>query len=285
MKDKICLITGFTSGIGKATAFGLAEKGTELILICRDKAMGEEVIKEIKIKTGNSNLNLYVCDLSLQKDIRRVVSEIKAHHPVIDVMINNAGGINGTRELTEDGNEITFAVNHLAYFMLTLLLLDNVKTSSYARIINVASDAHQFSKLDFDDLNSKNSYNPMKVYGTTKLANIMFTYELARRLAGTEISVNCMHPGGVNTNFGKNMKGIAGAYFRLSPFSRKPEKGAETVIWLASTPDVEGVSGKYFMDKKEKKSNSFSYDKDEQKKLWEESEKMTGITFKDNIQY
>ena len=279
MKDRICLITGFTSGIGKETAFGLAGKGATLILICRDKAKGEEVIKEIKNKTGNSNLHLYIADLSSQKEIRRVATEIKEQHPVIDVLINNAGGINEKHELTEDGIELTFAVNHLAYFMLTLLLLDNVKSSGYARIINVASDAHQFSKLDFDDLNSTNSFNPMKVYGMTKLANIMFTYEMARKLNDTHVSVNAMHPGGVNTNFGKNMKGVAGAYFRLSPFSRKPEKGAETVIWLASSPEVEGVSGKYFMDKKEKKSNSFSYNKDAQKKLWEESEKMTGVHF------
>lgn len=279
MKDRICLITGFTSGIGKATAFGLAGKGATLILICRDKAKGEEVIKEIKNKTGNSNLHLYIADLSSQKEIRRVATEIKEQHPVIDVLINNAGGINEKHELTEDGIELTFAVNHLAYFMLTLLLLDNVKSSGYARIINVASDAHQFSKLDFDDLNSTNSFNPMKVYGMTKLANIMFTYEMARKLNDTHVSVNAMHPGGVNTNFGKNMKGVAGAYFRLSPFSRKPEKGAETVIWLASSPEVEGVSGKYFMDKKEKKSNSFSYNKDAQKKLWEESERMTRVHF------
>jgi len=279
MKDRICLITGFTSGIGKETAFGLAGKGATLILICRDKAKGEEVIKEIKNKTGNSNLHLYIADLSSQKEIGRVATEIKEQHPVIDVLINNAGGINEKHELTEDGIELTFAVNHLAYFMLTLLLLDNVKSSGYARIINVASDAHQFSKLDFDDLNSTNSFNPMKVYGMTKLANIMFTYEMARKLNDTHVSVNAMHPGGVNTNFGKNMKGVAGAYFRLSPFSRKPEKGAETVIWLASSPEVEGVSGKYFMDKKEKKSNSFSYNKDAQKKLWEESERMTRVHF------
>ena len=279
MKDRICLITGFTSGIGKATAFGLAGKGATLVLICRDKAKGEEVINEIKNKTGNSNLHLYIADLSSQKEIGRVATEIKEQHPVIDVLINNAGGINEKHELTEDGIELTFAVNHLAYFMLTLLLLDNVKSSGYARIINVASDAHQFSKLDFDDLNSTNSFNPMKVYGMTKLANIMFTYEMARKLNDTHVSVNAMHPGGVNTNFGKNMKGVAGAYFRLSPFSRKPEKGAETVIWLASSPEVEGVSGKYFMDKKEKKSNSFSYNKDAQKKLWEESERMTRVHF------
>jgi NAD(P)-dependent dehydrogenase (short-subunit alcohol dehydrogenase family) len=283
MKEKICIITGFTSGIGKAAAFNLAKMGAALILICRNKDKGEQVINHFKNETGNDKLNLYICELSSQNDIRRVVSEIKTHHPVIDVLINNAGGINEKHFLTEDGFELTFAINHLAYFSLTLFLLDNIKSSNYARIINVASDAHQFSKIDFNYLNMKNKYNPMKVYGITKLANIMFTYELARRLKNTKISVNCMHPGGVNTNFGKNMKGIAGAYFRLSPFSRQPEKGAETIIWLASSPEVEGVSGKYFMDKKEKKSNSFSYDIESQQKLWEESEKMTGVTFTNNV--
>ena len=261
----------------------LAEKGATLVLICRDKEKGENVIGEIKNKTGNSNLYLYLCELSSQKEIVRVATEIKAKYPILDVLINNAGGINEKHVSTEDGYELTFAVNHLAYFSLTLLLLDNIKSSNYARIINVASDAHQFSKIDFNDLNMENKYNPMKVYGITKLANIMFTYELARRLENTKISVNCMHPGGVNTNFGKNMKGVAGAYFRLSPFSRKPDKGAETIIWLASSPDIEGVSGKYFMDKKEKKSNSFSYDIEAQQKLWEESEKMTGVIFTHNL--
>ncbi|MGD0711888.1 MAG: SDR family oxidoreductase [Bacteroidales bacterium] len=276
MKNKICIITGATSGMGLATAAALAGMGATIGFVCRNRVKGEAAILAITEKTGNKDIRLFVADLSSQADIRRLAGEIKAKYPVIDVLVNNAGAINPTRTVTVDGFETTFAVNHLAYFLLTNLLLDNLKAAPKARIVSTASEASRMGNIYFDDLQLEKKYSSWKAYGQSKLANIIFTYDLADRLKGTNITVNCLHPGGVRTGFAGDMKGFFGFIWKtFTPLLRSAEKGAETIIWLASSPEVEGVTGKYFKDKKEIKSMAVSYDADVQKKLWEVSEELT----------
>jgi NAD(P)-dependent dehydrogenase (short-subunit alcohol dehydrogenase family) len=276
MKNKVCIITGATSGMGLVTATALAGMGATIGFVCRNRIKGEAAINAIKEKTKNNNINLFIADLSSQADIRRLALELKAKFPVIDVLVNNAGAINQERTSTIDGFETTFAVNHLAYFLLTNLLLDNLKAAPKARIVSVASEASRMGKINFDDLQLTNHYSSWKSYGQSKLANILFTYELARRLQGTNITVNCLHPGGVRTGFAGELKGFSGSMWKLfTPLLRSAEKGAETIIWLASSAEVEGISGKYFKDKKEIKSMPVSYNNDVQKKLWEVSEELT----------
>jgi len=275
MKNKICIVTGANSGIGKVTAQELASKGAIVIMVCRNKEKGQQALEEIVTKTKNQNLELIVADFSSQKEILRAANEIKTKYPIIDVLVNNAGAINETRTETVDGYETTFAVNHLGYFLFTKLLLDNLKSAPKARIINVASMAQQMGKLNFDDLQTKISYSPMKAYSLSKLANVIFTYELANRLKNSNITANCVHPGVVNTNFGNELKGVVKFIFKLFvPLMRDANKGAETSIWLATAPELEGVSGKYFADKKEKKTQPDSYKPEIQQKFWEVSEKM-----------
>jgi len=278
MKDKICIITGATSGIGHATFASLAAKGATLGLVCRNKDKGKSILTAIKDKTKNNNIRLFIADLSSQVEIRRVAAEIIAAYPHIDVLINNAGAINPVRIETVDGIETTFAVNHLAYFLLTNLLLDKLKAAPKARIISVASQASMMGTINFDDLNYQKYFSAMKTYAQSKLANIMFTYLLARRLKRSNITANCMHPGGVKTNFGRNLKGFTGAIFQnLGSLMRTAEKGAETVIWLATAPEVEKISGKYFKDMKVIKSSKISYHIETQQKLWDASEKLTNM--------
>jgi NAD(P)-dependent dehydrogenase (short-subunit alcohol dehydrogenase family) len=281
MKDKICIVTGANSGIGKATATELALKGARVIMVCRNKEKGMLALEEIKKISKNDTVELMIADLSSQKEIRQLAEKIRKKYPVIHVLINNAGAVNDKWSETVDKIETTFATNHLAYFLLTLLILDNLKSAPNARIINLASEAQRTGKINFEDLNLKNEFSAFKTYSQSKLANVMFTYELARRLKDTNVTVNCMHPGLVRTNFGKDLSGFfKGIIILMKPFMRNSEKAAETVIWLASSPDVEGISGKYYSDKKEIKSNSISYDLQVSKKLWEESEGMTGLTKK-----
>lgn len=279
MKNKIVIITGANSGIGKATALALANLGATVVMISRNKEKGLAALNEIKEKTKNPNVELLIADMSIQKEIRRVASEIIKKYPKIDILINNAGEIVGKYSETVDGIETTFATNHLGYFILTNLLLDNIKAAKNPRIINVASEAERSGDIYFENLNLKGEYSPYKAYCQSKLANIIFTYELARRLKSTNISVNCMHPGVVSTNFGKGLGGMFGSAYSLGkPFMKSPEKGAETVVWLATSPDVEGITGKYFYDKKEIKSISISYGIGTAKKLWKASEMMTGLS-------
>jgi NAD(P)-dependent dehydrogenase (short-subunit alcohol dehydrogenase family) len=276
MKNKVCIITGASSGMGLATASALAGMGATIGFVCRNRVKGESAILAIEGKTGNKNIELFIADLSSQADIRRLATEIKAKFPVVDVLVNNAGAINPSRIVTVDGYETTFAVNHLAYFLLTNLLLDNLKAAPKARVVSVASEAERMGKLNFDDLQSVKSYSSWRSYGQSKLANIMFTYELAKRINGTNVTANCLHPGGVKTGFAGDMKGASGFMWKtLTPLHRSAEKGAETIIWLASSPEVEGVTGKYFKDKKEIKSMAVSYNPDVQKKLWDVSEELT----------
>jgi len=278
MKEKICVISGANSGIGYITAKSLAMQGAKIVMVCRNKEKGNTAMAEIKEKTKNSDIELFIADFSSQKEIRRVAQEISAKYPVIDVLVNNAGAIQEKRTETVDGIETTFATNHLGYFLFTNLLLQNLKAAPKARIVSVASAAEKMGKLNFDDLQTKINYSSMKAYSLSKLTNIVFTYELAKRLKGTNITANCLHPGVVKTEFGKELNGFYRFMFSIfRPFMRNSEKGAETMIWLASSPEVEGVTGKYFVDKKQKKSQPDSYNENIQKKLWEISMQMTNL--------
>jgi NAD(P)-dependent dehydrogenase (short-subunit alcohol dehydrogenase family) len=275
MVGKIVLITGANSGIGKATSMGLAQLGATVIMVSRDKAKGEEARNEVMEKNGNKRVDLIVADLASLDVVKRLAKEFKRRYERLHVLINNAGGINSKRTLTKDGYETTLGVNHLAHFLLTNLLLDTLKKSAPSRIINVSSFAHKLGKFDFDDLCVERRYSALGAYSRSKLANVLFTYELARRLEGTNVTANALNPGMVRTRFGRTgSKGMSFAFALLSPFMKSPAKGAETSIYLASSPEVEGVSGKYFVKKRPVESNKLSYNRKMAKRLWEASEKL-----------
>ncbi|HUI27013.1 MAG TPA: SDR family oxidoreductase [Candidatus Kryptonia bacterium] len=278
LAGKTCLITGATSGIGRATAVALAGMGAELVLVARDRARGADTCSEIRRATGNQRVELMLADLSSQQSIRTLAAEYLATNRPLHRLLNNAGIVNLTRAVTVDGIESVFAVNHLAYFLLTNLLLDRLKQSAPARIVNVASDAHRFGGMNFDDLQGERRYRTMRIYGQSKMANILFTYELARRLEGSGVTVNCLHPGAVGTGLGKNNGAWAKVLIgMLRPFFRTPEQGAATSIYLASSPVVEGVTGKYFSNCKETRSAKASYDAADARRLWDISVEMTGL--------
>jgi NAD(P)-dependent dehydrogenase (short-subunit alcohol dehydrogenase family) len=250
MQGRVCLITGGTNGIGKSTAQGLARMGATVVIVGRNAQKTSQVVEEIRLATGNQNVDSLLADLSSQQEVRRLASDFKSKYPQLHVLLNNAGGTFTTRQLSVDGIEMTLALNHLAYFLLTNLLLDTLKASAPARIINVSSNAHSGGKIDFDNLQGERSYSSFGPYGNSKLANILFTTELARRLEGTGVTVNALHPGFTSTGFGKNNPGflmkIMGAVVPL--VARSPEKGAATSIYLASSPEVQSITGKYFVD-------------------------------------
>ncbi len=279
MQGKICLITGGTNGIGKVTAQELARMGTTVVIVGRDAAKTNQVVQEIRAVTGNQNVDSLLADLSSQQQIRRLASEFRSKYSRLDILLNNAGGVFMERKLSVDGIEMTFAVNHLAYFLLTNLLLDTIKASAPARIINVSSNAHSRAKIEFDNLQGEKSYSSA-AYGNSKLANILFTIELARRLEGTGVTVNALHPGFVSTGFGKNNDGllfkIIGAIVPL--IARSPEKGAETSIYLASSPEVQNVTGKYFVDSKVATAAPQASDMVVAGKLWDVSAAMVNRT-------
>jgi NAD(P)-dependent dehydrogenase (short-subunit alcohol dehydrogenase family) len=276
--DKLCLVTGGTSGIGKATALGLARCGAHVIIVGRDRQRGAAAIAEITQRTGNRNVDLLLADLQSQASIRQLADRISDRYPHLHVLINNAGAIFNRRGETVDGIEQTWALNHLAYFLLTNLLLGRMTASAPARIVNVSSEGHRFGRIDFNDLQSRNGYRPFRVYGNSKLANVLFTYELARRLRGSNVSVNCLHPGGIASNFGHNNRGVSGMIFRLlRPFLKSPDQGAETSIYLAASPELASVSGRYFADCKQARSSAESYDNAVAERLWQVSAEMTGL--------
>ncbi|MBD0354155.1 MAG: SDR family NAD(P)-dependent oxidoreductase, partial [Rubrobacteraceae bacterium] len=214
MGEKVCLITGATSGIGKATAMGLANMGASVVMVGRDRGKGEAVMAETKEKSGNASVDLMLADVSSQEEIRRLADEFKEAYPLLDVLINNAGVFRSKRLTTADGIEMTFAVNHLAYFLLTNLLLDVLKASAPSRIVNVSSGEQRNGSIDFDDLQGEKGYKGAKAYSQSKLATVLFTYELARRLEGTGVTANCLHPGVVGTNFGSGVSGVSGFMVR-----------------------------------------------------------------------
>jgi NAD(P)-dependent dehydrogenase (short-subunit alcohol dehydrogenase family) len=278
MGEKVCLITGATSGIGKATAMGLASMGASVVMVGRDRDRGEAALADIKEKSANASVGLMLADLSSQEEIRRLAHEIREAYPRLDVLINNAGVIRSERITTADGIETTFAVNHLAYSLLTNLLLDVLKASAPSRIVNVASGEQRNGTIDFDDLQGEKGYKGAKAYSQSKLATVLFTYELARRLEGTGVTANCLHPGVVGTNLGSGVSGAFGFVVRaLTPLMKSPEKGAETSIYLASSPEVEGLSGGYFVKKAEARSSDASYDERIARRLWEASAELTNL--------
>jgi NAD(P)-dependent dehydrogenase (short-subunit alcohol dehydrogenase family) len=278
MKGKIVLITGATSGIGKETALGLSKMGATIVLVGRSKEKLDRTVSEIASQTGNSQLDSLVCDLTSMGSVRKLAADFRAKHTRLDVLINNAGEVVNERRTTVDGFEYTLALDHLSHFLLSMLLMDIIKASAPSRIINVSSSAHMFGHIDFDNLMGEKKYGSMRAYGQAKLANLLFTYELARRLAGTEVTANALHPGVVRTNFGSGIKGGWRILIRLGrPFSINARRGAETSIYLASSPEVAGISGKYFAKKKEKVSSKESYDESVARRLWDESARLTGV--------
>lgn len=278
MKNKICLITGGTSGIGQATALALAQMGATVVVVGRSEERCQNTVAHIQRETGNFHVGYLLADLSVQSQVRQLAENFKARYKRLDVLVNDAGAIFLRRQLSADGIEMTFAVNHLAYFLLTNLLLDTLKINAPARVVNVASNSHLGQHLDFDNLQLKRGYNPMRAYGRSKLCNLYFTYELARRLDGTGVTVNAMHPGFVHTNMAANNGWLVRLFLPLiHRNSLTPEQGASTVIYLASSPDVETVTGKYFVREREVASDPISYDEAVAKRLWEVSEKMTQV--------
>ncbi len=279
MKGKICMITGANSGIGKATALGLAKMGATIVMVCRNKDRGEKALEDIKKEVENGTVDLMIADLSTQKAIHQLVKEFKERYQFLHVLINNAG-VNLSRcVLTEDGIETTFAVNYLAQYLLSNLLLDVLQASSPARIVNVASSVLA-KNIDFENLNGEKHYRQLNAYGQSKLAVILFTYELSRRIEGTGVTVNCLHPGYVKTNMIKNFRKFVKYFYPLiGLFMKKPKKGAKTSIYLASSSEVEGVSGKYFKKRKEVESMKAVYDEEIAKCLWDVSIALTNLDF------
>ncbi len=279
MQGKTCLITGGTNGIGKATALELARMGATVVIVGRSAEKTHQVVEEIRLATGNVNVDSLLADLSSQQDVRRLASDFKGKHAHLHVLLNNAGGIFMTRQLSVDGIEMTFALNHLAYFLLTNLLLDTIKASASARIINVSSGAHASGKIEFDNLQGERSFSSTAPYGNSKLANILFTIELAQRLAGTGVTVNALHPGLVSTGLGKDNPGFLMKVIRaVVPFvARSAEKGSETSIYLASSPAVENVSGSYFVDCKVSQPAPQATDRAVASKLWDVSAEMVHL--------
>jgi len=279
MAGKTVLITGATGGIGKATAIGLAVLGAHLAITGRDRDRTEDVAREIRA-AGGGRVEVFVADLSAQSEVRRLADEVLQSLPRLDALVNNVGGYWNTRHITADGLEHTFAVNHLASFLLTNLLLDRLKESAPARVVAVSSNAQALGRIDFDDLQGERSYSGSRAYDQSKLANVLFTYELARRLRGTSVTANALHPGVVSTSFGAEDPGHVQRIFVpfLRPFMKDPAQGAVTSVHVTSAPDVQDVTGRYFANSKPKASSKRSYDKADAARLWQASSNLVGLT-------
>jgi retinol dehydrogenase-14 len=279
MHGKTVVVTGATGGIGRATAHGLALMGAHVIIVGRDPERTEEAAETIREAAGG-NVDAVVADLSSQARVRRLANELLTALPRIDVLINNAGGYWNTRHMTADGIEHTLALNHLAPFLLTNLLLDRLQLSGSARVITVSSNAQAMGRINFDDLQGAHSYSGATAYNQSKLANLLFTYELARRLEDTPVTVNALHPGLVSTGFGAEDPGRAQRLLvpLLRPFMLTTDEGAKTTIHLASAPDLTDVSGRFFAQRKPRRSSNASYDQATAAQLWKVSAEMTGLT-------
>jgi retinol dehydrogenase 12 len=279
MAGKTCVVTGATDGVGKVTARALAEQGAAVLLVGRNPHKTEEATRQIREQTGNASVDFLLADLSSQKQVRGLAQAIRERCPRLDVLVNNAGGFFGARRETEDGIELTFALNHLAYFLLTNLLLDLLKQSAPARIVNVSSEAHQGGRLDFDDPEGRKRFSGWAAYGQSKLANVLFTYALAKRLQGSGVTVNVLHPGFVASNFASG-NGWRSALMR--PFilllGMNVERGARTQIYLASSPEVEGKSGLYWVKCRPARASAASRDEAAAERLWQISAQMTGLS-------
>ena len=276
MHGKVALVTGATAGIGEVTARELARMGATVVGVARNPQKAARVTQAIQAATG-AQVDFLIADLSSLAQVRRLADEFKRRYTRLDVLINNAGAVNMNRQETVDGYEMTFALNHLSYFLLTNLLLDVLKASAPSRIVNVSSDASRGGRINFDDIEGRRSYSGFGAYSQSKLANILFTFELARRLRGTGVTANALHPGFVATNFGHNNGGLM--TFGIGLIQRvvalKPEQGAATQIYLASSPEVEGVTGQYFDKSKAVQAPPAAYDEATARRLWELSEQMT----------
>ena len=276
MAGRTVLVTGGTGGIGRATALGLATMGAHLAITGRDRGRAERAAREIRT-AGGGQVDVFVADLSAQSEVRALADEALQRLPRIDVLVNNAGGYWNTRHVTADGLERTFAVNHLAPFLLTSLLLGRLKRSAPARVVTVSSNVQATGRIDFDDLQGERSYSGARAYNQTKLANVLFTYELARRLRATSVTANALHPGVVRTAFGAEDPGRVQRLFTpfMRPFMKTPAQGAATSVHLASAPDLEQVTGRYFASSKPRKSAKRSYDEATAARLWQLSADLT----------
>ena len=275
MNGRTCLITGATDGIGKETAIELAKKGCNLILIGRNKEKGEKVVEQIrKVADNYVDIDYFTANLMLMKEVSRVADEVAKKYPKIDILLNNVGAYFAFRDVTEEGFERTFALNHLGYFLMTKKLLPLVEKSDYKRIVNVSSSAHYGIDFEFDNMNGEKSYSGFDTYKKSKLANVMFTYELAKRIEGTGITTNCLHPGFVSTNFGKNNNIIWRNAIRLAMMltAISVKDGAKTSIHLACSDEVKNVTGKFFANTQVKKGSSKAKNEEHNLKLWELSE-------------
>jgi len=281
MNGKICLVTGASSGIGKATALGLARMGATVVIVCRDADKGQAALAEIKQKSGNNSIDLIVADLSSQAAIRSLASEYRSKYQHLHVLVNNAGVYYTKRHVTVDGLEAMFTVNYLARFLLTNLLLDIIKSSAPARIINVAGAYHAKGVINFDDLQGERDFAGQRANHQSKLADVLFTYELARRLEGTGVTVNCLHPGMVATSLVDKDKAFPVFFkylYKMSkPLMKSPAQGAETTLDLATSPEVKGITGQYFVNKKKSPSSPESHDRELAQRLWEVSEKLANL--------
>jgi NAD(P)-dependent dehydrogenase (short-subunit alcohol dehydrogenase family) len=276
MQGKTVLVTGANQGIGKAAAIELARRGAKVVLVSRNEAKGLAALEEVRSQAKGDAPRLLVADLASLVDVRRLAADFKKEHDRLDVLLNNAGLIVPSFHTTVDGFEETFAVNHLAPFVLTRELLDVLLATPASRIVNVSSEAHRRGKMNWEDIELRQSYGAIKAYSQSKLANVLFTYELARRLDASKVTVNCLHPGVVASGFGQTYKGAFSILVKLGkPFLLSTEAGARTSVYLASSPEVEGVTGKYFDKCKPARSNAASYDESSWTRLWEVSEAMT----------
>lgn len=280
MTGKTVVITGATSGIGEVAACVLAEQGARIVFIARDRERAAATTKRLRAVNPHADHRMHLADLSSLAEMKRVANAISQSESRIDVLINNAGAVFLSRKASVDGLEMTFATNHMAYFVVTNILLDRLKSTPAARIVSTASDAHKSGKLDFADLQSEKGYRSFRVYGTTKLENILFTRELSSRLRGTGVTANCAHPGFVGTRFGQNntnnilLKGLSRA---IMSFGLKPEEGAKTIIYLASSSEVEGKSGGYYYKCKIETPTTAAQSDEDARRLWDLSAKIAGL--------
>ena len=280
MKDKTCLVTGATSGIGKAAAIELLRREATVILACRSAEKGEATADEMERLTGRRPADIYIADFTALQDVRRLAKSYLASGRPLHVLVNNAGVVMQQRAITADGHELMFGVNHLAPFLLTMMLRERMEQCAPARVVGTASDAHRWerARIDFSDLDGRKKFGPMVTYGRSKLANILFTREFARRVDPSQVTANCLHPGFVSSELGLNNGLLARLLVTLGrPFARAPEKGAETVVYLATSEDVEGTSGEYFMDRKRHRPNFAGRNDEDARALWEVSARLTGL--------
>ncbi|MBK8989347.1 MAG: SDR family oxidoreductase [Chloroflexi bacterium] len=279
MRDKICMVTGANAGIGRVVALALARQGAQVVMVCRSRERGEAAQAEIRQASGSDAVDLILADLSVQADVRRAAAEFQGRYGRLHILVNNAGAFFNQRLESADGLEMTFALNHLGYFLLTNLLLEQIRAAAPARIIVVSSDAYKGAQLDFADLQAERRYRGFQVYANSKLANILFTQELANRLQGTGVTVNALHPGFVASNFGLNNGGALRFGMKLTQrlFAISEEAGAETPLYLATSAEVAGITGKYFVKKKAVSLTGRAQDMAVARQLWQVSERLVGL--------